>query len=131
MNRFARVALAAVLLLPAVGASAQGDPKPAPKPASSYDKIWGNFTDWYNNGESPVVQRILFTGRFQEDYAAVEADQGSHSEWNVRRMRLGPRITFFRDYLFHAEVEVNPQEHDPFYVRMTDLYVAWQKNPRR
>ena len=130
MNRFARVALAAVLLLPAVGASAQGDPKPAPKPASSYDKIWGNFTDWYNDGESPIVQRVLFTGRFQEDYAAVEADQGSHSEWNVRRMRLGPRITFFRDYLFHAEVELNPQEHDPFYVRMTDLYVAWQKNPK-
>ena len=35
-------------------------------------------------------------------------------------MRFGPRITFFRNYLFHTEVEVNPQEQDPFYVRMTD-----------
>jgi len=131
MERFVRVILAAsFLLVSAASALAQGDPKPAPKPPSTYDKIWGNFTDWYNDGESPIVQRVLFTGRFQEDYAAVEADQGSHSEWNVRRMRLGPRITFFRDYLFHAEVELNPQEHDPFYVRMTDLYVAWQKNPK-
>jgi len=131
MNRFALVALAAaVILLPAAGASAQGAPKPAPKPPSTYDKIWTKFTDWYNDKENPVVQRVLFTGRFQEDYAAVEADQGDHSEWNVRRMRLGPRITFFRDYLFHAEVELNPQEQDPFYVRMTDIYVAWQKHPK-
>jgi len=131
MNRFALAALAAaVILLPAAGASAQGAPKPAPKPPSTYDKIWTKFTDWYNDKENPVVQRVLFTGRFQEDYAAVEADQGDHSEWNVRRMRLGPRITFFRDYLFHAEVELNPQEQDPFYVRMTDIYVAWQKHPK-
>jgi phosphate-selective porin OprO and OprP len=130
MNRFARVALAAVLLLPAVNASAQGDPKPAPKPASTYDKIWTKSTDWYNDKENPVVQRILFTGRFQEDYAAVEGDEGSHSEWNVRRLRLGPRVTLFRDYLFHTEVELNPQEQDPFYVRITDLYVAWQKHPK-
>jgi len=131
MHRSWRVILAAaVLLLCAVVASAQGDQKPAPKPPSTYDKIWTTFTDWYNDKENPVVQRILFTGRFQEDYASVEADQGSHSEWNVRRLRLGPRITFFRDYLFHTEVELNPQEHDPFYVRMTDLYVAWQKHPK-
>jgi phosphate-selective porin OprO/OprP len=37
----------------------------------------------------------------------------------------GPRIRFLRDYLFHAEVELNPQERDPFYVRFTDLYVEW------
>lgn len=130
MNRFARVALAAVLLLPAASASAQGDPKPAPKPPSTYDKIWTKSTDWYNDKDNRVVQRILFTGRFQEDYSAVEADEGSHSEWNVRRLRLGPRITLFRDYLFHTEVELNPQEHDPFYVRITDLYVAWQKHSK-
>ena len=131
MHWFARGLLATALtLLPAIGALAQGDQKPAPKPPSTYDKIWTRFTDWYNDRENPVVQRILFTGRFQVDYATVDADQGSHSEWNVRRMRLGPRITFFRDYLFHTEVELNPQEQDPFYVRLTDLYVAWQKHPK-
>ena len=131
MHWFARGLLATALtLLPAIGALAQGDQKPAPKPPSTYDKIWTRFTDWYNDKENPVVQRILFTGRFQVDYATVDADQGSHSEWNVRRLRLGPRITFFRDYLFHTEVELNPQEQDPFYVRLTDMYVAWQKHPK-
>ena len=60
----------------------------------------------------------------------VDADQGDHQESNIRRVRFGPRITFARDFLFHAEVEVNPQERAPFYVRFTDLYVAWQKNPK-
>lgn len=131
MNRFARVTLAAaVILLPAAGASGQGDPKPAPKPPSTYDKVWNGLTNWYTSGENPVVQRVIFTGRFQHDLAMVRADEGDHDESNVRRVRFGPRITFFRDYLFHAELEVNPQEHNPFYVRFTDLYVAWQKNPK-
>src|SRR5688572_8138400 len=131
MERIVRVALAAsFLLLSAGSALAQGDQKPAPKPPSTYDKIWTNFSDWYSDPENPAVQRILFSGRFHLDYAAVEADEGSASEWNVRRLRFGPRITFFRHYLFHAEVEVNPQERDPFYARITDAYVAWQKHAK-
>jgi phosphate-selective porin OprO and OprP len=131
MHRFARVILApAILLFSAAVASAQGDQQPAAKPSSTYDRIWTPLTDWYNDKENPVVQRILFTGRFQLDYADVDADHGKHSEWNVRRLRLGPRITIFRDYLVHAEVELNPQEQDPFYVRMTDAYLAWQKHPK-
>jgi phosphate-selective porin OprO/OprP len=27
-------------------------------------------------------------------------------------------------------VELNPQEHDPFYLRLTDAYVSWQKHPK-
>ena len=109
---------------------AQGDQKPPAKQPSTYDKIWTNFTDWYNDKENPVVQRVLFTGRFQHDLAIVEADEGDHRESNIRRVRFGPRITMFRDFLVHAEIEVNPQEPDPFYVRITDGYVAWQKHPK-
>ena len=132
MNRFARCALAAaVIFLAAIGASAQGDQKPAPKPPSTYDKIWAKFTDWYNDKENPVVQRVVFTGRFHEDYAAVEADEGEPQRMERRgALRLGPRITMFRDYLVHTEIELNPQEQDPFYVRLTDAYVAWQKHPK-
>ncbi len=99
------------------------------KQPSTYDKIWGRFTNWYDNKENPVVQRVVFTGRYHQDFASVDADQGETEEWNVRRVRFGPRITFFRNYLFHTEVEVNPQEQDPFYVRLTDAYVAWSRNP--
>src|SRR5262245_10134332 len=116
MKRF--VLILACLLAPAL-ASAQSQPAAEKKPPSTYDKIWSNLTDWYVNSESPVVQRVIFTGRFQHDFAVVDADQGDHNESNVRRVRFGPRVTFMKNYLFHAELEVNPQEHNPFYVRFT------------
>jgi phosphate-selective porin OprO/OprP len=91
---------------------------------SIYDKIW-KFTNWYRDDSNPIVQRVLFSGRFQQDYAAVDADQGTLSEWNVRRLRLGARVTMFRDFTLHGEVDLNPQEADPLYVRLTDMYVQW------
>jgi phosphate-selective porin OprO/OprP len=97
------------------------------KPASVYDKIW-KFAEWYNDDTNPAIQRVLFSGRFQHDFAVLNADQGDHEESNVRRLRLGPRITFLKKYLFHMEVELNPQERDPFYLRITDLYVSYTRN---
>jgi phosphate-selective porin OprO/OprP len=94
---------------------------------SVYDRIW-RFTRLYRNEANPVVQQVLFSGRYQQDFALLSADQGSHDEWNVRRLRLGPRITLFRDFTFHAEMELNPQEHDPLYVRLTDFYLQWTRN---
>ena len=127
MKRF--VIVLALALMPAVS-SAQGEQKPATPPPSAYDRIWAKFTNWYDDKNNPVVQRVLFTGRFQHDLALVEADEGDHQESNIRRVRFGPRITLFRDYLVHAEIEINPQERNPFYLRLTDAYVAWQKNPK-
>ncbi|MGE0703872.1 MAG: porin [Vicinamibacterales bacterium] len=96
---------------------------------SAYDRIW-RFAEWYEDGTNPVVQQVLFSGRYHQDFAAVSADQGDSNEWNVRRLRLGPRIRLFRTLTFHAEVELNPQERDPFYVRVTDFYVQWARNPQ-
>jgi phosphate-selective porin OprO and OprP len=127
MKRFA-IALACALI-PAL-TWAQSTQKPATPPPSPYDKVWAKFTNWYDDKNNPVVQRVVFTGRWQHDLAIVDTDATTYKESNIRRVRFGPRITFFRDYLFHAEVEVNPQERNPFYVRFTDLYVAWQKHPK-
>jgi phosphate-selective porin OprO/OprP len=110
--------------------AAAGQTASAKEPPSTYDKIWARFTQWYKNDGNPVVQQVLFTGRFQHEFAAVAADEGDHEEWNVRRMRLGPRITLFRDFTLHAEMEVNPQERDPFYLRITDAYLQWSKSSR-
>jgi phosphate-selective porin OprO/OprP len=117
-----------VLLFAATPSLAQSS-QPEQKRPSTYDKIWNAFTNWYDDQENPVVQRVLFTGRYHHDWVVVDADQGDHQESNVRRVRFGPRITFFRDFLLHAEVEVNPQEREPFYVRLTDAYVQWSKSP--
>lgn len=119
MKRYAVAVVLGFTLLPRA-ASAQ----------STYDKIWSGLTDWYEDQSNPVVQRVVFTGRFQHDLAIVDADQGDHRESNIRRVRLGPRLTLFHDYLVHAEIELNPQERDPFYMRFTDAYVAWQKHPQ-
>lgn len=121
------VAAAALLFLSSLPASAQSTEQ---KPPSTYDRIWARLTDWYNDKSNPVVQRVLFTGRVQHDLAMIEADQGDWRESNVRRVRFGTRITMFRDFLVHTEMEINPQERNPFYVRFTDAYVAWQKNPK-
>jgi phosphate-selective porin OprO/OprP len=109
---------------------------PSPPQASSgserstYDRIWQRFTEWYVDDSNPVVQKVLFSGRFQHEFAAIDADEGDHDEWNTRRLRLGPRVTLFRTFTLHGEVELNPQEADPLYVRFTDLYLQWSRSGR-
>ena len=100
----------------------------AEKPQSIYDNVWRHFTELYVDDTNPVIQKVLFTGRFQQDFAAITADQGDHDEWNTRRLRVGPRLTLFRTFTLHGEVELNPQEADPLYVRSTDLYVQWSRS---
>ena len=92
---------------------------------STYDDIW-KFAEWYRNDESETVQSVLFSGRFQYEFAAVDADQGTHDERNVRRMRLGVRSELFHQLTVHVEAGFNPQERAPFYKRLTDTYVEWE-----
>lgn len=120
------VALAAGINSPTAAETAQASSSNK-KGQSAYDKIW-KFAEWYKNDSNPMVQRVLFSGRYQHEYAAIDADDGDLSEWNVRRMRLGPRVMLFRTFTLHGEVELNPQEADPFYVRFTDLYLQWSKS---
>ena len=61
---------------------------------STYDDIW-KLAEWYHNDQNEAVQSVLFSGRFQYEFAAVDADQGTHDEWNVRRMRLGVKSELF------------------------------------
>ena len=96
---------------------------------SIYERIW-KFTEWYDDPSNRVVQRVQFSGRFQYDFATVRADQGDVNEWNVRRMRLGPRVTLFRTLTLHVEADLNPQEHDPLYTRLTDAYLAWSQDAK-
>jgi phosphate-selective porin OprO/OprP len=116
-----------MLALPVLAA---GQTAAAKKPPSEYDRLWGAFTEWYEDDSNPVVQRVLLSGRFHYDFARVDADQGDHDEWNVRRLRIGPRITLFRRLTLHSEIELDPQRHDPLYVRFTDFYLQWTKSSK-
>ena len=115
------------MLVPTAAAAQTAAAKSQP---SAYDRIWGDFTEWYADDTNPIVQRVLLSGRFHYDFATIDSDQGDHDESNIRRFRIGPRVTLFRRLTFHAELELDPQRHDPFYVRFTDLYVQWSRNPR-
>jgi len=128
---FLRRVLAWLVILSASAATASAQQPAAgdAKVESTYDKIW-KFAEWYENDSNPVFQRVLFSGRYQHEFALIEADQGDLDEWNVRRMRVGPRVTLFRTFTLHGEVELNPQEADPFYVRFTDLYLQWSRSGR-
>ena len=129
--RLARNTLAIILIglapRPVFAAAAQ-DSGAAPPP-SAFDDIW-KFAEWYENDENPVVQSVLFSGRFQYEFAALDADEGSHDEWNVRRMRLGVKSELLEQFILHVEAEFNPQERDPFYMRFTDFYVEWSESDR-
>jgi phosphate-selective porin OprO/OprP len=98
------------------------------KPESVYDRIW-RFREWYRNDDKRVLQRLRFRGRYQQDFATVDADQGDHEEWNVRRLRMGLQGYMFGALLLHAEVDLNPQEANPVYVRFTDMYAEWTMRP--
>ncbi len=95
--------------------------------ASLYDSIWKRFR-LYENRDNPTIQNVLLSGRFQLDYARVDADEGDHDEWNIRRFRFGAKAQLFQKLTVHGEVELNPQERDPLYVRVTDLYLEWRRN---
>ena len=94
--------------------------------ASTYDHIW-KFAEWHDDEQHPVVQSVLFTGRFQYEYAVVNDEDATHDEWNVRRMRIGLKSELFHQLTLHAEAELNPQEADPFYKRLTDFYLEWSR----
>jgi phosphate-selective porin OprO/OprP len=87
--------LTSIVLMLALPMLADAQTVAAKKPPSGYDKVWGNFTDLYTDDGNRVVQRVLLSGRFHYDFAESEADEGDNSEWNVRRLRIGPRINFF------------------------------------
>lgn len=121
------LSLVLIVALPGAAAAQTAAAKKAP---SAYDKAWASFTDLYADDTNPVVQRVLLSGRFHYDFATIDSDQRDHHEWNVRRLRIGPRITLFRTFTLHSEVELDPQRHNPFYVRFTDFYLMWTKSPR-
>src|SRR5688572_1945326 len=99
-----RLLSAALMLTLPVGASAQTAAKEAP---SAYDTLWRNFTEVYADSNNPVVQRVALSGRFHYDFATIDSEQGNHDESNVRRLRIGPRVTLFRTFTFHSEVELD------------------------
>lgn len=120
--RFIGVLGAAVVF--AAGAAGRAD---AQSEESRYDPLWSRARV-YTGDPASFIQSVHLSGRFQIDQAYVGSGEQRHSETNLRRMRLGAKVQFLEDWLFHAEAEYDPQDGEPVYQRLTDTYVAWSPN---
>jgi phosphate-selective porin OprO and OprP len=129
MNLLTLILALAQASSPALAAAVQPAATPPVPYESPYDRIW-KFTELYSDATNPAVQRVLLSGRFHYDLAALHADQGDHREANVRRFRIGPRVTLFHKLTLHSEVELDLEQHDPVYARFTDFNVQWIHNGR-
>ncbi len=92
---------------------------------TTFDKIW-NYASLYKDDLNPILQEFKLRGRYHAQYWDVDADQGSKSDWEDRRSRLG-----FDAKLFDKKVEVRAdfQSNDGFrdiYDGLVDAYIRWK-----
>lgn len=119
-NRLTRAAAAAVLATAPMLSSAQGGAE-----ADAFDTLW-SYASIYKDDHNPILQEFKLRGRYQGQYWDTDADQGSQSDWDDRRSRLG-----FDAKLFDKKVEVRAdfQSNDGFediYDGLVDAYVRWK-----
>lgn len=97
-----------------------------------FDKIWSHAT-LYKNADNDLIQKLVFTGRLQGDYAHFENDEDikgddnpdSYSNSTWRRIRAGFKATVFKDFTIHAEADLDARNPQPLYSGLTDAYIAW------
>jgi phosphate-selective porin OprO/OprP len=98
--------------------------QPAPEEKSIYDKIWG-MAVLYKNEEGAFLQELSFVGRQQNEYYYFDADQGQDDDWINRRTRVGLKAKVLDTFTIHAETDLDLQDHDPVYNKLTDAYIKW------
>jgi phosphate-selective porin OprO and OprP len=117
---------------------AASEPRPtAPQPGGTvvtqekkektvFDRIW-EVPTIYKNKESDWLNELRFVGRLHLDQYNIDSELGHDQDWIVRRWRMGLKAELFRNHLTaHVEVDIDPQNDDPAYRRLTDAYLAWK-----
>lgn len=92
-----------------------------------FDQIWG-FATLYKDDTNPYLEEFKLRGRYQGQYWNVDDDNGSQSNWEDRRSRLG-----FDAKLFDKKIElrIDAQSNDQFndaYDGLVDAYIRWKPN---
>lgn len=98
--------------------------KPAAEEKSIYDKIWGLAT-LYKNKDNAFLQELSLVGREQIDWFYFDANQGQQDDWVVRRTRIGLKAKVLQDITLHTEMDLNLQDPNPLYTKLTDAYIQW------
>ena len=128
--RFMRMLTAACLPYSIAIAESPDTEKGAPPPAvetepkSVYEQIW-SLAEIYKDEKNSLLQSFVVTGREQIDYATFDAEQGDYADWVVRRTRLGFEVKMLDSITLRSEVDLDLENADPLYKRLTDTYVAW------
>lgn len=120
--------MAAVAMLPMVPPhlQAQDDVTEFVEP-NRFQKLW-DYATLYKDDLNPILQEFKLRGRYQGQYWDTDADQGSQSDWEDRRSRLG-----FDAKLFDKQLEIRAdfQSNDGFedlYDGLVDAYLRWKPN---
>ena len=100
---------------------------------SVYDKIWG-AVDFIDNDDAKVIQSLAFTGRLQGDAVSFHSEDSNYDDFDWRRFRMGFKAQIFNHFIIHGEMDgdmndVDDDDWDEFYGRLTDAYVGW--NPSK
>jgi phosphate-selective porin OprO/OprP len=89
-----------------------------------YEKLWGRVVlhDTPNN----ILTKLALTGRLQADYYNFgDSNAGSESDFNWRRFRVGLKASLFKSLTFHSEADMNLNDPNPMYNKLTDANLAW------
>ena len=94
------------------------------KEKSIFDKIWA-IPVIYSDKNNAFLQEFRFTGRLHGDVFSQDSDLGYEQDWILRRWRMGVKAKMFGHLDLHVEVDLNGQDPNPLYSRLTDAYLAW------
>jgi hypothetical protein len=88
-----------------------------------YERVWERFR-FYENEENDVIQTFSMIGRYQGQYWAINARQGSAEDWENRRLYFGAEALLFRQLTVQAQIKVS-EDFDPFYDGLYQAFVKW------
>jgi phosphate-selective porin OprO/OprP len=111
---------------------ASGDPTStlSERAKQIFDRIW-SYRILYENADNPVLKKFALRGRFQADFPLFGSNQGSYSEAQVRRLRLGFKSHWLADLTLHVEADIDVSCEasedctDDAYEGLTDAYLQW------
>ncbi len=129
-NRSLALPFATALLLGACPPAFSGDPGKAvlddkmPIAQSTLCDLFDRAV-LYENDDFLPFQKFALSGRFQADAAFFDADQGEYDTLEWRRVRAGFKSRHFDTLGVHVETDLDLNDSDPVYRRLTEANVEW------
>ena len=121
-SRIRRTLGVLLLLLSPAAARAVDQPKPIQE-KTAYERIRDLLT-FYHDETNPILEALSVVGRYQGQYASVDADQGHHDRWENRRFFFGAEARLYHHWTVQAQMRTS-EDFDPFYDGLYQAYVRW------